>query len=421
MICPMTRLIYILLSLLFSLSGSAMAKYSVTAYSGSNPTAAGFVRETRYSWDVDASGTLERGGATGGRNLQAYVGNSPVNGTDFLGMATTFFNQSGRGFSGGLFSGAGFYSISTHVWGGFGSLNHGIYHYAPPINVRDYVNYQSTVFDTRFASVATRVETVFKNASFSYNTWTVAEGHFYGKEPNLAKFDQRYQSQLAELLDEAGIGGEGRLVLFDQLEGLKDLLDRNIYSFGARNLEMIAGGMEVPGILTEAAGKAVMSPWSDAVAAFGGYDAYTGEEASRLQGASMLAVGLLSGPLDDVVRGAGALRYVDNAAESAALGGRSVLAAKTAPEMFYIENGVRRSLVSQNAGLTEIPATIFVPGRAPTTTTLRLDQLLSPKTTVPLDSRYLRIQPPIVSPIQVQPLGLPGQLPSVPLRNVILE
>jgi hypothetical protein len=101
--------------------------------------------------------------------------------------------------------------------------------------------------------------------------------------------------------------------------------------------------------------------------------------------------------------------------------GRSSFAANTAPEMFYIENGVRRSLVSRNAGLTEIPATIYRPGSAPTTTTLRLDQLLSPKPTVPLDSRYLRIQPPIVTPIQVQPLGLPGQMPSVPLRNVILE
>ena len=97
------------------------------------------------------------------------------------------------------------------------------------------------------------------------------------------------------------------------------------------------------------------------------------------------------------------------------------VAARTAPEMFYIENGVRRSLVSKNAGLSEIPATIYRPGSAPTTTTLRLDQLLSPKPTVPLDSRYLRIQPPIVTPIQVQPLGLPGQMPSVPLRNVILE
>ncbi len=90
-------------------------------------------------------------------------------------------------------------------------------------------------------------------------------------------------------------------------------------------------------------------------------------------------------------------------------------------ETFFIENGVRRSLVSQNAGLSEIPATIFRPGSAPTTTTLRLDQLMSPKTTVPLDSRYLNIQPPIHSPIQVQPFGLPNQPPSIPLRNVILD
>lgn len=100
--------------------------------------------------------------------------------------------------------------------------------------------------------------------------------------------------------------------------------------------------------------------------------------------------------------------------------GRCCLAAK-GTETFFIENGVRRSLVSQNAGLSEIPATIFRPGAAPTTTTLRLDQLMSPKTTVPLDSRYLNIQPPIHSPIQVQPFGLPNQPPSIPLRNVILE
>lgn len=103
--------------------------------------------------------------------------------------------------------------------------------------------------------------------------------------------------------------------------------------------------------------------------------------------------------------------------------GRSSFAANATVrgETFFIENGVRRSLVSQNAGLSEIPATIFRPGSAPTTTTLRLDPLMSPKSTVPLDSRYLNIQPPIHSPIQVQPFGLPNQPPSIPLRNVILE
>lgn len=90
-------------------------------------------------------------------------------------------------------------------------------------------------------------------------------------------------------------------------------------------------------------------------------------------------------------------------------------------ERFFIENGVRRALVSREAGLTEIPATIFKPGQAPTTTTLRLDQLMSPKTSVPMDTRYFNITPPIRSPIQVQPYGLPGQPPSIPLGGVGLE
>jgi hypothetical protein len=95
-------------------------------------------------------------------------------------------------------------------------------------------------------------------------------------------------------------------------------------------------------------------------------------------------------------------------------------AAVAAEERFFIENGVRRSLVVREAGGSEIPATIFRPGQAPTTTTVRLDQLFSPKTSVPLDARFLRIQPPIHTPIQLQPLGLPGQVPTVPLGQVIL-
>jgi hypothetical protein len=66
---------------------------------------------------------------------------------------------------------------------------------------------------------------------------------------------------------------------------------------------------------------------------------------------------------------------------------------------------VRRAVVSREAGLSEIPATIFTPGQAPTTTRLKLEQLMSPKSTVPMDSRYLNIQPPILTPIQVQPYG----------------
>ena len=95
-------------------------------------------------------------------------------------------------------------------------------------------------------------------------------------------------------------------------------------------------------------------------------------------------------------------------------------AATSAPEQFFIENGVRRSLAVRQAGMTEIPATVYRPGQAPMNTTVRLDQLFSPKTSVPMDSRFMRIQPPIHTPIEVQPLGLPGQQPSIPIWQVIL-
>jgi hypothetical protein len=90
----------------------------------------------------------------------------------------------------------------------------------------------------------------------------------------------------------------------------------------------------------------------------------------------------------------------------------------SAPEQFFIENGVRRSLAVGEAGLSEIPAMISRPWQALVTTTLQLDQLFSPKTSVPQDSRFLSIQPPIYTPIEVQPLGLPGQVPSIPIFQV---
>ena len=83
------------------------------------------------------------------------------------------------------------------------------------------------------------------------------------------------------------------------------------------------------------------------------------------------------------------------------------LAAKS--EAYFIENGVRRSVVTREAGGSTIEATIYREGQSPVTETLRLDQLHSPKPEIPVDTRYLNIQPPIQTPIQVQPLGLPGQ------------
>lgn len=96
----------------------------------------------------------------------------------------------------------------------------------------------------------------------------------------------------------------------------------------------------------------------------------------------------------------------------------SVAAEGVAQEQYFISSGVRRSLSSLQNGAGEIPATIVRSGQADVQTTLRLDQLFSPKFEVPADSRLLNIQPPIRVPIEVQPLGIPGQPLSIPLNQV---
>jgi hypothetical protein len=89
-------------------------------------------------------------------------------------------------------------------------------------------------------------------------------------------------------------------------------------------------------------------------------------------------------------------------------------------EEYYIANGVRRSVASRERGLNDIPATIVRPGQAPVNTTLKLNQLHSPKAQIPFDQRFLNIVPPIHIPIEVQPLGLAGQARNVPLSQVML-
>ena len=94
---------------------------------------------------------------------------------------------------------------------------------------------------------------------------------------------------------------------------------------------------------------------------------------------------------------------------------------------YFIEQGVRRCVAAREAGLSDIPAIIYEPGKPPAKARIPLDQLHSPKTSVPRDARYiryaeyptlvLRTEPP---PIHVQPLGLPRQPKSVPLRRVAL-
>jgi hypothetical protein len=74
----------------------------------------------------------------------------------------------------------------------------------------------------------------------------------------------------------------------------------------------------------------------------------------------------------------------------------------------------------------DIAAKIVNPGNPDVEARVVLDQLHSPKDSIPRDGRYLRIEMAtragaIAIPIEVQPLGLPGQPPAVPLSRVKLQ
>ena len=98
------------------------------------------------------------------------------------------------------------------------------------------------------------------------------------------------------------------------------------------------------------------------------------------------------------------------------------------PPQYYIELGVRRGVAAREAGLIDIPAIIYEPGKAPVTTRLRLDQLHSPKSFIQRDYRYIRLTeyPTVVlktepPPILVHPLGSVGQKYTTPLMQVRLQ
>ena len=244
--------------------------------------------------------------------------------TDLHGMAISFYKSGGKG--GGFRD----FSISTSH-----GDNGGIFSFAsPPLTYRDYSNYQQTVFSTRSASIKTRVNSLFETARGDYNTWTNAE--YSGRSAAMRDFDTRYRADLGSLLDAAEIGGpasrksefsgryephaNARKALFSALEGTKDLPDQVSNTHHARQLELASSIMQLPENLAKLAGMAIMSPWSDAVQALGGYDAYTGDKASRAQGAAMLGVGILSGALGEVAQGGKAMRYLDDVGELGAMG-----------------------------------------------------------------------------------------------------
>jgi hypothetical protein len=93
---------------------------------------------------------------------------------------------------------------------------------------------------------------------------------------------------------------------------------------------------------------------------------------------------------------------------------------------YYIASGVRRSVAAREVGHSDIAAKIVEPGKPDLLMRLSLDQLRSPKKAILRDGRYLRVETAtrakaIVTPIEVQPLGLPGQLSTVKLAKVQLS
>jgi hypothetical protein len=89
-------------------------------------------------------------------------------------------------------------------------------------------------------------------------------------------------------------------------------------------------------------------------------------------------------------------------------------------EKLYVLDGVRRALAVREADRRTIWALYHQAGTRSVLRRVRLDRLYSPKATVEQDARFFRIRPPIDKPIEVELLGLPGQLPAVPLAKVKL-
>jgi hypothetical protein len=91
-------------------------------------------------------------------------------------------------------------------------------------------------------------------------------------------------------------------------------------------------------------------------------------------------------------------------------------------EKFFIQNGVRRALASREDGRKTVPAILYREGRPPELfPRMRLSKLYTSKKGVPRDVRFLRIVPPIESPIEIEPLGEAGQPRAVPLAFVQLR
>ena len=94
---------------------------------------------------------------------------------------------------------------------------------------------------------------------------------------------------------------------------------------------------------------------------------------------------------------------------------------------YYILQGVRRCVAAREVGRVDVPANIHEPGKSAVFARVPLDQLESPKTFVLRDYRYIRYSEYPIQvmkkepfPIDVEPLGLPGQKKTTALAQVRL-
>src|SRR5262245_41672017 len=99
---------------------------------------------------------------------------------------------------------------------------------------------------------------------------------------------------------------------------------------------------------------------------------------------------------------------------------------------YYIKDGVHRAVAARQNGLKRIPAVLYEAGKTPRTVYVALDELHSPKSSISRSDprhNYPTLEEAMgtplgrskVPPISLQPLGEPGQGPSVPLGQVTIN
>lgn len=99
---------------------------------------------------------------------------------------------------------------------------------------------------------------------------------------------------------------------------------------------------------------------------------------------------------------------------------------------FFVEDSVHRAVAARENGLSVVPAILYVPGQPPRAMWVALDQLHSPRPSVSRSDprhNYPALEQAMgtalgrsrMLPIQLQPLGLPGQPATTPLKQVTVE